>query len=301
MSSCWSRDAPSRRRRPAGRPRGREEPPPAPTRLTAPLDVVLGAEEHLEHVVRHAEERPDVGGLAGMGPQRRAPLVQVGADVDLQVDLLLGHAEGVAVIHGRVRVPADVGHARGLRRLEHAAHQVAVHRRLQHPGPAGRELGAAVHQVVDLDVVGVAVAAVPVVADHDVGALLIEDLGEPARGLLEVCEVEGARVVVLLPPGHAGVGVAEPGHPGEPEDARGRLRLAAAAIDHSLTLGQVVRRLPVVAVRREHHHDAVPLGGGTRHGSGGLGRLVIGMGMHVDDGGHGPIMHRRPRRPTRHT
>ena len=44
--------------------------------------------------------------------------------------------------------------------------------------------------VVDPDMVGVAVAAVPVVADDDVGVLLVEDRGEPAGRLVEVGPVQ---------------------------------------------------------------------------------------------------------------
>ena len=42
-----------------------------------------------------------------------------------------------------------------------------------------------VADAVDLDVVGVAVAAVPVVDDDDVGVLLAQDVGQPLGGLLD--------------------------------------------------------------------------------------------------------------------
>ena len=47
------------------------------------------------------------------------------------------------------------------------------------------ELGPPVEHCVHLDVVGVAVAAVPVVADGDVGVLLVEHGGEPRGRLVE--------------------------------------------------------------------------------------------------------------------
>ena len=74
-----------------------------------------------------------------------------------------------------------VGGAGRLGRLAEAAHGVAVHRRLEHPRAARGEVGAAVQHPVHLHVVGVAVAAVPVVADRDVGVLLVEHRREPRR------------------------------------------------------------------------------------------------------------------------
>ena len=64
-----------------------------------------------------------------------------------------------------------------------------------------------------LHVVGVAVVAVPVVADQDVGLLLVEDVGQAAGRFVEIGAVQGVLGVVLLPAAHAGVGVPEPDDP----------------------------------------------------------------------------------------
>ncbi len=55
---------------------------------------------------------------------------------------------------------------------------------------------------VNLDVIGMAVAAVIVIPDDDVGVLTVENRGELESGVRRVDAVEGARVVILLPPGH---------------------------------------------------------------------------------------------------
>ena len=62
------------------------------------------------------------------------------------------------------------------------------------------------HHRVHLDVVGVAVPAMPVVTDDDVGGLFVEDVGEPLARFGEVGAVERLLASVLLPPHHAGVG-----------------------------------------------------------------------------------------------
>ena len=113
--------------------------------------------------------------------------------------------------------------------------------------------------VVDLDVVRVAVATVPVVGHEHVGVLLVEHLDQPARGLVEVGAVEGLLVGVLLPPVHAGVLVAEPDDALHARDASGGLRLAATELGHRHAFGQVVGRRAVLAAGAVDHDDPVAL------------------------------------------
>src|SRR4029077_13811842 len=89
-------------------------------------------------------------------------------------------------------------------------HAGAGHRRLQQPRSPGGQLGGAVRDVVDLEVVRVAVVAVPVVPDQHVGVLLVEDGGQLLRDHVDVGAVHRPLGVVLVPAAHAGVGVAEP-------------------------------------------------------------------------------------------
>ena len=232
-----------------------------------------------------------------MGRERRAPVLEVVADVDLEVDLGLWRAQRVAVVHRPVRVPVGAAEPGGPGGLEHPAHRVAVHGRLEHPRGELGQLRAPVHEVVDLDVVRVAVAAVPVIADDDIGALLVEQLGQTGGGLVEVGLVERPGVLVLLPAGHARVGVAEPDHPVHAEDLGRDLRLPPAPVHDGLARGEVVGGLAVVAVGGEDDHHPVALRGRPGHRPGGLGCLVVGVGMDEDDGRHTAIMHRpRPAR-----
>jgi hypothetical protein len=143
---------------------------------------------------------------------------------------------------------------------------------------------------VHLDVVGVPVTAVPVVADRDVGALLVEHGREPRGGLLEGCHGEGALVRVLLPAAHPGVGVAEPDDPGQPQDGCGCLGLPASAVDDRLARFQVVGGLTVVAVGGEDDDHPASLVDGAGHGARGLRGLVVGMGVEEHDGGHLAIL-----------
>ena len=72
------------------------------------------------------------------------------------------------------------------------------------------QFGGTMTDRVDLDVIGVAVVAVPVVDREHVGVLLAQDVGQPFGGLVERRLQERLGIVVLLPPGHAAVLVAEP-------------------------------------------------------------------------------------------
>ena len=65
-------------------------------------------------------------------------------------------------------------------------------------GVAG-EVGGPVPDAVHLDVVGVAVVAVPVVEHDDVGLLLAQDGRQPLAGLVDVGPAERLGVVVLPP------------------------------------------------------------------------------------------------------
>ena len=61
-------------------------------------------------------------------------------------------------------------------------------RRLEDPEVGkvvGHQLGGTDADRVDLDVVGVAVVAVPVVDREHVGRLVAQDVGEPSAGLVE--------------------------------------------------------------------------------------------------------------------
>ena len=108
---------------------------------------------------------PGVAGLAGMARQRPSLVVDEVGHVDGVVDLDLGCAERVAVVGGSVGVPLRTAIA-GRERT----HVVAAERRLEHSWRTGKR-GGAVADPVRLDVVGMSVAAVPVVGDKDVGVL----------------------------------------------------------------------------------------------------------------------------------
>ncbi len=165
---------------------------------------------------------------------------RVGADVDGEVDLGLRRAERVAVVGRPVGIEvlarsAWLGHHRATRASRLKRDLEALRRAGQVGGP--------VPDAVDLDVVGVAVAAVPVVEHDDVGVLLAEDRGQPLGGLVDVGPPERRRVVVLLPAGHPRVAVAEPHDAGHAEHAGRRRRSPAPAVDERLAVGRG-RRAP---------------------------------------------------------
>ena len=139
---------------------------------------------------------------------------------------------------------------------------------------------------VHLDVVGVAVHAVPVVHHDHVGLLLAQHRRQPLGGLVEVDPPEGVGLVVLRPARHPGVGVAEPHDPGHAEHLGRPLGLGPAPLDHRL-LAEVLGGLAVAAVGAHDEHDAVPLRRGAGHRPAGAAGLIVRMGVHEHQGRHG--------------
>jgi hypothetical protein len=114
-----------------------------------------------------------------VGLQGGPPLREVCRDVHLPGDLRLRGPKGRAVVHRSVRVEGILGRAGLQRDPVELPDEVAIHRRLQHPRRPGGKPGGFVDDVVDLDVIGMAIAPVPVVADHDVGVLPVEQGRQP--------------------------------------------------------------------------------------------------------------------------
>ena len=150
---------------------------------------------------------------------------------------------------------------------------------------------AAPRDAVRLDVVGVAVEAVLVVGDDDLGALLEQDRREPRRGLVDGRRPERPRGVVLRPSLHARVGEAEHLEARHAEDRRGGaelgLRGARATSPGSWcsrsgvdAVGRVAER----AVGAGHEHRAHPLVGvGAQHAARRR-RLVVGVRVDAQHG-----------------
>ena len=136
--------------------------------------------------------------------------------------------------------PADDGNPLGMAESElhtcvvdqaHTAHDViAIHRGLEH-GAGVSEFGCPMADLMHFDVIGMAVVAVPVVGDEQVGRLVAQDLREPLGGFVDVGLEERLGVGVLFPTSHAAVLVAEP-HNAVDAEHRCRLRrLGLAALD----------------------------------------------------------------------
>ncbi len=238
------------------------------------------------HLLGHRQHRPGVARLAGVARQRPPlPLDEVG-DIDGVVDLDLRRAERVAVVGGTVGIPflAALGD-------RERAHRVAAERRFEDARCAG-EGGGAVADPVRLDVVGMAVAAVPVVRDEDVGVLRLEQLGQPGAGVVDVGLPERVRIGVLVPPGHPRVAVAEPQDVVDAQHVCRALGLPPAAVDQRLAVGEILRDLAVLPVGRHHEHDTMSFSRRPGHRSAGQDHLVVGMSVEEHD--------RRGRRLHRH-
>ena len=198
-------------------------------------------------------------------------------DVDGVMDLDLRGAERVAVVGRTVGIPLLTTVGEGER-----SHVVATERGLEDTRRVG-ECRGAMADSVRLDVVRVAVPAMPVVGDQDVGVLGLEELDESRRRVVDVGLPERIRIGVLVPAGHPGVAVAEPQDVGHPEDGGRALGLPPAPVDERLAKGEIVRGLAVVAVgcHDEHHPMALPRRSGHRAAR--QHHLIVGMSVQEHD------------------
>ena len=150
-------------------------------------------------------------------------------------------------------------------------------KRVRRPG----QLGGPTADPVDLDVVGVAVAAVVVVVGEDVGLLLVEDRG-PGAGppaSTSACQKRGGVVVGRLAH-HPGVDVAEELDPLGAEELGRAVGLGDATQAQRLAVVEDAGHdLAVLAPGGHDQRDPVALGRGLGHGPAGLDGLVVGMGV----------------------
>lgn len=144
---------------------------------------------------------------------------------------------------------------------------------------------------MNLDVVGVAVAAVPVVDGEHVGTLVAEQGRKTTRCLVEVGLQERSRVAVALPAGHARISVTELLDAVDSERICGGERLGAAAIDQRLPVGEIVGCLAerTIGCDDEHHSVAVGMRPGHRAARGD--RLVVGVSVEADECAHSGLLH----------
>ena len=208
----------------AGRRTGRS---PGCRRLVVDPDEGLDAHDRGEPLDAHAQEGHGLL-LAGVRAEGGELAVGERGDVHPGRDLVVRQADLggtrparrlVSPCPCRLRAPSprtspcvECGHRR----------PVDLRRR---PGPLQRGHG----DPVGLDVVGVPVEAVRVVGHDDVRLVLLDQLGQPGRGLLDGRRPERPRRVVGRPAGHSGVGVAEQLQVGRPRGSRSSPRAPPAA------------------------------------------------------------------------
>ncbi len=154
---------------------------------------------------------------------------------------------------------------------------LAVVGRLHHERRSQRRR-AVVSQAVHLNVVGMAIRAVGVIAHHGVDLLVGEEPQQATRGLVEVGVAEGRRVGGRLRVGHPRVGVPEPFHPMRTENLVGRERLTGSPIAQRLAPQVLVGFTRVAACPVRHEHPK-PRRCSGRHGRPREDALVVGMSV----------------------
>lgn len=130
--------------------------------------------------------------------------------------------------------------------------------------------------VVDLQVIGMAVAAAWVVADQHVHALVVEDVGDPTGHLVDVGMREAAPMLAMEP----GIGVAQLLESMDAQDVGG---LGEFGLPHQTEVRKVlVRGEAGLAIGGDDEDDPKALCGRPGHRARGEQRLVVWMG--VDEG-----------------
>lgn len=145
---------------------------------------------------------------------------------------------------------------------------------------------------VDLDVVGVAVAAEVVVRDDHLRAHLADDLDERERGLKQIGAPEAPGLVVAWRADHAGVaepsGTAEQPPVGDPERTHRAGKLGLAVVAEGILLigcevGELLEEhLALLAEGAGDERDLRALAHVFGHGRARADRFVVGVGVHEE-------------------
>jgi len=145
---------------------------------------------------------------------------------------------------------------------------------------------------VDLDVVGVAVAAEVVVRDDHLRAHLADDLDERERGLKQIGAPEAPGLVVARRADHAGVaepsGTAEQPPVGDPERTHRAGKLGLAVVAEGILLigcevGELLEEhLALLAEGAGDERDLRALAHVFGHGRARADRFVVGVGVHEE-------------------
>jgi phosphatidylinositol alpha 1,6-mannosyltransferase len=156
---------------------------------------------------------------------------------------------------------------------------------LEQPRRRGAQHLSCPHSTMDRKMVRVPVPAGRVVADKDIGMLLVADGGDAST------DGESAHVgeAVGVLPMQTRIGIAEHDGAGDSERFSGLRQLGATGGTEILgVLGGGETRL---AIGGDHEDDAVPFSGGSCHGARGQQGLIVGMGVDEHEGACGHAGH----------
>ena len=220
------------------------------------VDVPLTAEDQVEQRAGDAQEGRQRavgaavgGGLGGVGAHRGA----LRAAYRRTPMRWVTSARGLNARWNEVAVELRREAVEPAGQRDRPADGVAGDGRLQHPRRL-RQHGGPRADLVHLDVVAVAVAAVAVVGQQHVGAFLAQDGGEAARGLLDVGPHEpdpARRVGQRLRP-EAAVGVTEVLHPLHPQGSGALAQLLPSSLTQAPVRSEFCGGQPLVAVGGDH-------------------------------------------------
>lgn len=208
--------------------------------------------------------------LRGVGAQGGELRRHVCPHVDPVSDV---RARGPGLVE-RCCIEVARGQAQGRRGTDSGSDRLAGERRFELSRGPLREQGGGPHRPVHLEMVRMAVPALGVVADDDVGLLLVEHCPDASSDLEPVGVGEALRMLGV----QSGVPIAEL-H--EPSHAEGISRCGEfGRPSQGQVAGHARRRESSGTIGRDDEHDPLALGSGPCHGAGGEQRLVVRMRVH---------------------
>ena len=258
-----------------------EEPGVAGWAALAHFDEPLLAERQFEHFGGEVAQETGVGYLAAVALDGLALEFTKFGDVYLVRDVCFGFAHGVAVVGWVVGVEVF---AFG-NKLHEALPVVAVHGHFKHVFNVC-DFGRAVANVMHLDVVGVAIVAVPVVGGEDVGLFFFQDGSKLLCGNFGVGVDEGVGGFVLFPTCHAAVVVTQPHQTVHAKHVAGCFHFFFAEVGGGFAGRKVGWCFAVVAICGNNNNYAVAFfgcaGKCAAHGQ----AFVVGVGVKRNEGAH---------------
>lgn len=239
-------------------------------------------------------QRADAGvgcGLGGVRGHGRPLLSRIFPDVDA-----VGQQRTLAISSNEPFGPPICGHqAKAVQQPKGAQQRRPINGRRQYDARA-RDLGRAQADPVNLNVIGMSVAASGVVNRYGVGMFGAQQVGKPLRRRLDVRPCECVRITTSQTV-HARIVIAQQMNALDSQSTGRVVQFVESPVGQRARCNGRSSREAFPASGRNDKHDAMAFGGGSGKRAAGQQRFVVGMRVHGYEGvAHcGIVSHREAR------